>query len=885
MNPYQWLHRYKFTHIWYSAKALHKVQIKISRIRSKIIFLNACIKENIIPNTFRIPLRDSVTVNNIIRKAEIDCLHNAVKNNSNVLNLLCTQWVNLLAKFPCNDDTKRFLSDIHQNDITFQNQLAKKHINKLCFLHKKQKDVNRRPVNISSTTPAPTTKTKVINKSSIILTDAETDILSRGLNFAFPPRKLNPQQIFADIETSIQGLPSIIQDNIRLEAIHQIKINRYPVWSKTQRQDYFTIKNILDNKDIIITNADKGGSVVILDKSEYNTRMFSTISDQNVYNPIKRDPTKTKNDKIRKTLGKLLRSEKITPQTHNYLLNRGPQSPKLYGLPKLKNDKMRPIISTVQSPSYKIGKFLTKILSPRLLPTKFSVKNSTDFISKLNNISLKPDQIMMSCDVVSLYTSIPHKGALDALDNALSDPQILDGCIVDKETIMELADLCLQDNYFRYDNTFYSQSIGLPMGGSLSSLLANIYMDEIDQQIESAPIDCRPDMYVRYVDDIFCIIKRDKLNILKDFVNSISDNIKFTFEDELNKQIPFLDVLIERVNSGFHTSVYRKSIASDIILHFDSFHPHSQKISLIYFFTRRAVKICSSQTALDKEISFLKGNFSRHNYPPRLVNFHIKKALIKFNTPPPTSQPQKSNKFFAFPYTGPNTNNLIKLCRNANIIVGQTPGQKIAKLRAPFKEKTELFQKSNVVYEIKCNNCEKSYVGETQRHLVERITEHKRAVKVEDDRYATFIHTKETGHTMDFEKPKILGLGKSNRHRELLEAAHITSNKNSLNQCIGKCTPKHIWKTAFFNHKRIQTHNNGDNTSGTVSVREISRDSHSISQGGTPVNNQVTDGLNSTNPPEGSEATRPSSSSDDVTNEGRHVYNLRSRQKTISYKI
>src|SRR5579863_7806443 len=138
MNPYQWLHRYKFTHIWYSAKALHKVQIKISRIRSKIIFLNACIKENIIPNTFRIPLRDSVTVNNIIRKAEIDCLHNAVKNNSNVLDLLCTKWASLLSKFPCNEDTKRFLSDIHQNDITFQNQLARKHVNKLCFLHTKK---------------------------------------------------------------------------------------------------------------------------------------------------------------------------------------------------------------------------------------------------------------------------------------------------------------------------------------------------------------------------------------------------------------------------------------------------------------------------------------------------------------------------------------------------------------------------------------------------------------------------------------------------------------------------------------------------------------------------------------------------------------------------
>jgi len=136
-------------------------------------------------------------------------------------------------------------------------------------------------------------------------------------------------------------------------------------------------------------------------------------------------------------------------------------------------------------------------------------------------------------------------------------------------------------------------------------------------------------------------------------------------------------------------------------------------------------------------------------------------------------------------------------------VIGQTPGQKIAKLRAPFKEHTELLQKSNVVYKIDCNSCDRSYIGETERHLATRIAEHKRAVKVEDANYATFIHSKETGHKMNFDKPKILGAGKSYRHRLLPEAAHISSNKSSLNQNVGKCDPKPIRKTVFFQPQKI----------------------------------------------------------------------------------
>ena len=42
------------------------------------------------------------------------------------------------------------------------------------------------------------------------------------------------------------------------------------------------------------------------------------------------------------------------------------------------------------------------------------------------------------------------------------------------------------------------------------------------------------------------------------------------------------------------------------------------------------------------------------------------------------------------------------------------------------KDKTESNHKCGVVYQINCNNCNASYIGETERALGTRISEHKR---------------------------------------------------------------------------------------------------------------------------------------------------------------
>ena len=70
-------------------------------------------------------------------------------------------------------------------------------------------------------------------------------------------------------------------------------------------------------------------------------------------------------------------------------------------------------------------------------------------------------------------------------------------------------------------------------------------------------------------------------------------SLKFTFEKEENDQLPFLDVLVEKSNEGFLTSVFRKPTFAGQYFCWDSFGPTKRKTSLIETLVHRALMICS----------------------------------------------------------------------------------------------------------------------------------------------------------------------------------------------------------------------------------------------------------------------------------------------------
>jgi len=64
-------------------------------------------------------------------------------------------------------------------------------------------------------------------------------------------------------------------------------------------------------------------------------------------------------------------------------------------------------------------------------------------------------------------------------------------------------------------------------------------------------------------------------------LNSVHDNITFTKELECGDSLAFLDVLIEKSQTGIQTTTYRKPTHSGLYTHWTSFIPHYQKRNLV----------------------------------------------------------------------------------------------------------------------------------------------------------------------------------------------------------------------------------------------------------------------------------------------------------------
>ncbi|XP_072024984.1 uncharacterized protein [Amphiura filiformis] len=82
----------------------------------------------------------------------------------------------------------------------------------------------------------------------------------------------------------------------------------------------------------------------------------------------------------------------------------------------------------------------------------------------------------------------------------------------------------------------------------------------------TAPIDCKPKFWRRYVDDVLEIIQKDSTQKLTEHLNTIdpTGSIKFTHEEEDQGKISFFDTLIVRKEDmSVKLLVYRKKTHTD----------------------------------------------------------------------------------------------------------------------------------------------------------------------------------------------------------------------------------------------------------------------------------------------------------------------------------
>ena len=95
------------------------------------------------------------------------------------------------------------------------------------------------------------------------------------------------------------------------------------------------------------------------------------------------------------------------------------------------------------------------------------------------------------------------------------------------------------------------------MGSLLTPVLANLFMGHYEKEWLSNYDGVLPSNYTRYVDDIFSVFNsHDEAKQFFYYLNSKHPNVKLTVETEVNKVIPFLDVLIDYRNNTRNRNEY-----------------------------------------------------------------------------------------------------------------------------------------------------------------------------------------------------------------------------------------------------------------------------------------------------------------------------------------
>ena len=566
-------------------------------------------------------------------------------------------------------------------------------------------------------------------------------MLSHGLNFSIPPRKICREEILAEFEVLMGQLNHHkAKSVVDLRCLKRKLADTAYAYSgspidKTdfamRNEFYENLRNLKSLEDVIITKPDKGSGVVLMDKDDYISKMSAILNDSSKFRQLgpvaTNDKIATNEHHLQDRLLELVKEKQLPKNVQEAIRPCGSTRPRMYGLPKTHKagTPLRPILAMIGSCQHKLAKWLTNVLQPVLTQySEFCVKDSFSFVEMLRQTEMdQEDVVMCSFDIKSLFTNVPLETVIDICIGCLYESVTVIGGIR-RNTMRELLVRATTDVEFSFNNIIYQQIDGVAMGSPLGPILANIFVGAMEKQLFQSTD--RPTVYVRYMDDIFAVFEtnRNKDGFLHS-LNNLHSSLQFTVEHEVDRKLPFLDVLVERGSSKFVTSIYRKPTFTGQYIRWSSFCTKRRKLNLISCLVHRAVMICSPEK-LESELDQIRSILASNGYPRTVVETIIRGKLSE----EPQSSPQKETPsvILRLPYIGNVSNKFVKTIRDAVSECYQDVALRIvlsspAILPTSRKDVLPTHMKNNVVYKFACH-CNKWYVGSTTRRLKTRIAEH-----------------------------------------------------------------------------------------------------------------------------------------------------------------
>ncbi|KAM4031683.1 uncharacterized protein ACNLHF_019104 isoform 1-T2 [Anomaloglossus baeobatrachus] len=405
----------------------------------------------------------------------------------------------------------------------------------------------------------------------------------------------------------------ILQDIDR--GLYKIRHNYTP-------EEDTAIRELQNNKSIIIKPADKGGSIVILDKTYYLSEIYRQLRDNSTYLPVPRDPTPQIRERIRDTVDYHLSQGTIDKKLAEYLIKSNPVTPVFYVLPKIHKNLQqppgRPIVASTESILSPLAISLDKILTPLIPVIPSYLKDTSDFLSHIRSFTSRPpDCLLVTFDVDSLYTSIAHSDGIQAVKWFLE----LYGSLspLQHSFCLDLLQLVLGNNFFLFEDQFYMQQRGTAMGSNVAPPYANIYMAHFEDTFVYSHSLWKQHAigWRRYIDDIFVIWHGDSLSLdtFHQYISSARPGLTFTVHSD-PFQINFLDTLVILSPEGtITTDLYVKPTDKNSLLLYSSCHPPHIKKSLPISQHKRVERIVSDPQTQATRFREMGDKFLSRGYP------------------------------------------------------------------------------------------------------------------------------------------------------------------------------------------------------------------------------------------------------------------------------
>jgi hypothetical protein len=643
--------------------------------------------------------------------------------------------------------------------------------------HSSTNHSNQHPISFSTSNDADLNnmKKKLVTDLTESLNDEELQLLSKGPKFKMTT-PLN-QQTIMEVRTSFcrlayqmrwrSRIPENINNNIPMYPASDYIIEPPPADRELDRKlmnAYHKITRLLNieqskkiqpnlsieerttlrqlkAKPLVFLPSDKGGEFCVLQKELYTELGNQHLSDRTIYKAINHIQAKTVEKKLNTVWSNICHRREIQKRIEISFRSSNTELPTFYHLIKTHKSgpqtKIRPIVSNVNGPTKKLAWLLSKLLSPLLKNVPAHLENSLELINRIEMIEKTTKEEFnypFSLDVVSLYTSIPPAEAIKNVENLLvatntrHDP-------LQTEDITDLLEVITKNTYFQFNGHIFLQIDGLAMGSSVSAILAILFMDTLEKRALTNTISHR--CYNRYVDDIFTLSKdKQSATELHTIMNSVHNNIKFEIEhpDE-NNSLRLLDfqVTIEKDGTS-HYDFYKKTAKAPIFMNADTAIPQNAKKCIIRNEVERIKLRCTNnedaQRNLDTFSKVLRANGHPNNTIDRLTNRNNKRRNGKIN--------HENNFFFHLPFINDRIHTkvrqifkkegleVIPYSRNPSLrqLLKTQQQQKACKLpNCPLSDPL-LCNRKGVIYEVRCNGCQKRYIGSTKRELHTRIKEH-----------------------------------------------------------------------------------------------------------------------------------------------------------------